>query len=222
MVPSLGGVKNFGVEVIGEHGLFRCAMGKLVEDEVALMDVEVRRDEIPTNLLMGAKRPGFVGIGIPEECGGQGGGSMMMAVLTRELARTGPAFAPAVGVAQVALEEPMISYQAALPRIADLFTELEVARPLTCWAATLADQEREGYVLTSPSDEAFATEAAKEAVLAAIKVHSGVSVDVDAGVEGYLKDALTATITEGMNGIQRLTVIRTLMMEYAGLLRQIA
>ncbi|PCN50987.1 acyl-CoA dehydrogenase [Candidatus Geothermarchaeota archaeon ex4572_27] len=402
MVFPLGSVKDFRIEITEEHELFRRTVRKFAEDKVAPIAMEIeKKNEIPRDLLMEAKRLGFMGVGIPEEYGGQGGDNIMMAILTEELARVSPAFALAtiinqvyatpillfgteeqkkkfippvaagdsfgghantepvagsdiagiqstavkkgdywvlngrkmfitgaekadyfvvsartsppqpgnrwwgislfivtkdmpgfklgqrinvtgvrgeqpyeiildnvrvpeenvlkplnegfkmlvstydhtriviaalaVGIAQAvfekalrysldrkAFEEPIISYQAVSFKIADMFMELEAARLLTYWAATLADQGREEYVLASSLAKAFATEAAERAALAAIKVHGGVGVDVDTGIERYLRDALIVTITEGTNEIQRLTVIRTLVRRYAGLLRQIA
>jgi len=399
MVFPFSNIKDFKIEITEEHELFRRTVRKFAEDRVAPIAMEIEKTgEIPIELLHEAKRLGFMGVGIPEEYGGQGGDNVMIAILTEELARVSPAFslatiinyvyttpillfgteeqkrkfippvasgeafgahantepgagsdvagikttavkkggywvlngqktlitgadkadyfvvsartnqpapgkrwwgislfvltkdmpgfklgqrinvtgvrgeqpyelildnvevpeenvlapidegfkmlvetydhtrieiaAIAVGIAQAmfekslkysvereAFERPIISFQAVSFRIADILMELEAARLLTYWAATLADAGREEYVIASSLAKAFATEAAERASLAAIKIHGGVGVDIDVGVERYLRDALIVTITEGTYDIQRLTVARTLARKYASLLR---
>ena len=151
-----------------------------------------------------------------------------VAVETYDHGRIGIA-AQAVGIAQAvfekslnyalqryAFERPIISFEAVAFRIADMMIKLEAARLLTYWAATLADQNRKEYVIAASLAKTFATEVAEEASSNAIKVHGGYGVDIETGIERYLRDSLITTIYEGTNDIQRITIIRQLLRQVFG------
>ncbi len=138
--------------------------------------------------------------------------------------------AQAVGIAQGAFEKAfnyslqrmafgrqIISFEAVSFKLADMLTEIQAARLLTYWAATLADQEREEAVFAASMAKTFATEVAERVANLAIKVHGGVGVDKETGVEHYLRDAVITTIYEGTNDIQRLTTIRQLIKKTLGI-----
>lgn len=156
------------------------------------------------------------------------GEGFKVAVETYDHGRIGIA-AQAVGIAQAvfekslnyalqryAFERPIISFEAVAFRIADMLIKLEAARLLTYWAATLADQGRKEFVVAASLAKTFATEVAEEAAASAIKVHGGYGVDLETGVERFLRDALITTIYEGTNDIQRLTIIRQLVRQIFG------
>ena len=63
----------------------------------------------------------------------------------------------------------------------------------------------------------YATEVAEKVANLAIKVHGGVGVDRETGVEHYLRDAIITTVVEGTNDIQRLTTIRQLLKRALGI-----
>ncbi|MEM3847681.1 MAG: acyl-CoA dehydrogenase family protein, partial [Metallosphaera sp.] len=50
----------------------------------------------------------------------------------------------------------------------------------------------------------------------AIKIHGGAGVEVQTGVERYLRDAMITTIYEGANDIQRIMVVRDLVRKIIG------
>jgi len=138
--------------------------------------------------------------------------------------------AQAVGIAQGAFEKAfnyslqrtafgrqIIAFQAVSFKLADMITQLQAARLLTYWAATLADQEREEAIFAASMAKTFATEVAERIANLAIKVHGGVGVDRETGVEHYLRDAIITTIYEGTNDIQRLTTIRQLLKRSLGI-----
>lgn len=151
-----------------------------------------------------------------------------VAVETYDHGRIGIA-AQAVGIAQAvfekslnyalqryAFERPIISFEGVAFKIADMMIKLEAARLLTYWAATLADQGKKEYVIAASLAKTFATEVAEEAAAKAIKVHGGYGVDIETGVERFLRDALITTIYEGTNDIQRITIIRQILRQVFG------
>ena len=92
-----------------------------------------------------------------------------------------------------------------------MLINLQAARLLTYWAATLAIQDQEEYILAASLAKTLATEVAEKSALYAIKIHGGLGVDKEVGIERYLRDAVITTIYEGTNDIQRLTIIRQLL-----------
>ncbi len=166
---------------------------------------------------------------VPEEnVLGPVGEGFKVAVETYDHGRIGIA-AQAVGIAQAvfekslnyalqryAFERPIISFEGVAFKIADMMIKLEAARLLTYWAATLADQGRKEYVIAASLAKTFATEVAEEAAAKAIKIHGGYGVDIETGVERFLRDALITTIYEGTNDIQRITIIRQILRQVFG------
>jgi len=152
-----------------------------------------------------------------------------MLVATYDHSRVGIA-AQAVGIAQGAFEKAfnyslqrtafgrqIISFQGVSFKLADMLTLLQTARLLTYWAATLADKGREEYVFAASMAKTYATEVAEKVSTWAIKVHGGVGVDKETGVEHFLRDSIITTIYEGTNDIQRLTTIRQLLKKSFGI-----
>lgn len=175
-------------------------------DEVILEDVEV-----PEENVLGPVDEGF-----------------KVAVDTYDHGRVGVA-AQAVGIAQGVFEKAfnyalqrqafgrqIMAFQAVSFKLADMITELEAARLLTYWAATLADQERDEAIFAASMAKTFATEVAEKASMLAIKIHGGYGVDEEMGIERYLRDSIITTIYEGTNDIQRLTTIRQLLKRALG------
>ncbi len=138
--------------------------------------------------------------------------------------------AQAVGIAQGAFEKAfnyslqrfafgrqIISFEAVSFKLADMITNIQAARLLTYWAASLLDQGKEEAIFAASMAKTFATEVAERVANLAIKVHGGVGVDKETGVERYLRDAIITTIYEGTNDIQRLTTIRQLLKRALGI-----
>jgi len=166
---------------------------------------------------------------VPEEnLLGKEGEGFKIAVTTYDHGRVGIA-AQGVGIAQAvfekalnyalqrqAFERPIIAFEGVAFKLADMLIELEAARLLTYWAATLLDAGRPEAIMAASLAKVFATEIAEKASILAIKIHGGVGVDTETGVERYLRDALITTIYEGTNEIQRITIIRTLLRQVFG------
>jgi len=138
--------------------------------------------------------------------------------------------AQAVGIAQGAFEKalnyalqrqaftvPIIAFEGVQFKLADMLMQLEAARLLTYWAATLADKGDKKFIIAASLAKTFATEVAEKIANLAIKIHGGVGVDIETGVERYLRDALITTIYEGTNDIQRITIVRQLIRDVFGI-----
>jgi alkylation response protein AidB-like acyl-CoA dehydrogenase len=167
--------------------------------ELAFEDVEV-----PAENLIGEEGMGF-----------------KYAMTTFDISRVGVA-AQGVGVAQAALEKmvnyavqrrafeaPLISFQMVQEKIAESITEVNAARLLTYWAASLFDQGRidEGIVAASMA-KYYATEVAERVAIRAITVHGGYGVATSTGVERLLRDVEVMKIYEGANDIQKLVILK--------------
>jgi alkylation response protein AidB-like acyl-CoA dehydrogenase len=138
--------------------------------------------------------------------------------------------AQAVGIAQGAFEKAfnyslqrtafgrqIIAFEGVSFKLADMLTEIQGARLLTYWAASLADEGKEEAIFAASMAKTYATEVAERVANLAIKIHGGVGVDIETGVEHYLRDAIITTIYEGTNDIQRLTTIRQLIKKTLGI-----
>ncbi|MEM0272207.1 MAG: acyl-CoA dehydrogenase family protein [Thermoprotei archaeon] len=164
----------------------------------------------------------FEDVEVPEEnlVGEEGVGFKYM-VGTFNRARVGTA-AQGVGVAQAALEamvsyslqrkafdSPLVGFQMVQEKISDTMIEVNAARLLTYWAASLWTKGRENEAIIAASmAKTYATDAAERAAIRAITVHGGYGVSTDTGVERLLRDVEVMKIYEGANDIQRLTILR--------------
>ena len=99
MVFPFQSIEDFKIELTEEHELFRKAVREVIENKVLPRWQEIEKNnEIPKEIFEEFARQGFFGVGIPEEYDGQGGGQVMVAILTEEVARAIPALAVAIGV----------------------------------------------------------------------------------------------------------------------------
>jgi len=86
-------VLDFRVELNEDHELFRKSVRQFVERylEPRVKEIE-QRNEIPKELYEKAAEAGFMGLGIPEEYGGQGSDYLNVVIFTEEVSRVCPAF----------------------------------------------------------------------------------------------------------------------------------
>ncbi len=152
-----------------------------------------------------------------------------IAVTTYDYGRVGVA-AQAVGILQgvfekslqyaaqrIAFERPILSFQAIQFALADMLTDLEAARLMTYWAATLLGKGlSDKAVIAASIAKLLTTSLAERAALRGIEIHGGIGVALDGMVERYLRDSQVIKIYEGTAEIQRLTVIRHLLRKIFG------
>jgi alkylation response protein AidB-like acyl-CoA dehydrogenase len=129
-----------------------------------------------------------------------------------------------LGIAQRALDDllvyvkercqfgrPIGSFQALQHRIADLATDLQAARLMTHWVATLTDEDP-GRMLPREASmvKLFVTEAAKRTTLEAMQMMGGYGYSSEYDMERLVRTSLVSTIYGGTSEIQRNIIAKTL------------
>ncbi|MCS6788134.1 MAG: acyl-CoA dehydrogenase family protein, partial [Aigarchaeota archaeon] len=89
-------ITDFHVPITEDHELFRKVVRQFVERylEPRVKEIE-QTNAIPTELIKMAAENGFMGLGIPEEYGGQGSDYLNVVIYTEEVSRVCPAFSAA-------------------------------------------------------------------------------------------------------------------------------
>jgi alkylation response protein AidB-like acyl-CoA dehydrogenase len=155
-----------------------------------------------------------------EEAGlGQGFRQMMDAL---EVGRVNVA-ARGVGIAQRALElalrysqerktfgKPIAQHQAIQFKLADMATKVEAARLLTFKAARMKDAGQRSDVEAGMA-KLFASEAGKEVVEDAFRIHGGYGYSKEYEIERLYRDAPLLLIGEGTSEIQRMVIGKKLL-----------
>jgi len=131
--------------------------------------------------------------------------------------------AMAVGIAQAALDQAVkyMKQRSAFGRtlaefnglqgmIADLATEIEVARLLTLQAAWLKDSGRPAMHAAAMA-KLFASETAMKAATKAVQIHGGAGYITEFPVERIFRDAKLTEIGEGTSEIQRMVIAREVL-----------
>ena len=164
--------------------------------------------------LDGCRVPGDHMLGAPGE-------GYRIALANLEGGRIGIA-AQAVGMARAALEaatayarqreafgRPIIEHQAVAFRLADMATQVDVARQMVWHAAALRDAGRPCLKEASMA-KLFASEMAERVCSDAIQVHGGYGYVNDFPVERIYRDVRVCQIYEGASDIQRMVISRAL------------
>jgi alkylation response protein AidB-like acyl-CoA dehydrogenase len=158
-----------------------------------------------------------------EEAGlGKGFAQMMDAL---EVGRVNVA-ARGVGIAQRALElalrysqerktfgKPIAQHQAIQFKLADMATKVEAARLLTLKAARMKDAG-ERSDLEAGMAKLFASEAGKEVVEDAFRIHGGYGYSKEYEIERLYRDAPLLLIGEGTSEIQRMVIGKKLLQRH--------
>jgi butyryl-CoA dehydrogenase len=178
-------------------GLHASDTAHLVFDEMALTP----------DLLLGAEGEGY-----------------RIALANLEGGRIGIA-AQAVGMARAAYEaalsyarerhtfgKPIIEHQAVAFRLADMATQIEVARQMMLHAAALRDGGQPCMKEASMA-KLFASEMAERVCSDAIQIHGGYGYLNDFPVERIYRDVRICQIYEGSSDIQRMVIARALAAE---------
>jgi alkylation response protein AidB-like acyl-CoA dehydrogenase len=136
--------------------------------------------------------------------------------------------ARALGVGRAALEDalayaqqresfgkPIWQHQAIGNYLADMATSLTAARQLTLYAARQAEAGRR-VDMEAGMAKLFASEAAMQIALNAVRIHGGYGYSTEFDVERYFRDAPLMIVGEGTNEIQR-NVIANQLVKRGGL-----
>jgi isovaleryl-CoA dehydrogenase len=106
---------------------------------------------------------------------------------------------------------PIGSFQALQHRFADLATELEAARLMTWWVATLTDEDPDRMLPKEASMvKLFVTETAKRVALEGMQMMGGYGYSSEYDMERLVRGALVSTIYGGTSEIQRGIIAKTL------------
>ncbi len=154
--------------------------------------------------------------------GGEEGKGLQQVLGGLELGRINVA-ARGVGIAQATLDEavkysqtrktfgkPICQHQAIQLKLAEMATRLEAARLLTDRAAeAFASGQRAD--MEAGMAKLFATEAAMENALDAMRIHGGYGYSKEYPIERMFRDAPLLLIGEGTNEIQKIIIARQLI-----------
>jgi alkylation response protein AidB-like acyl-CoA dehydrogenase len=168
--------------------------------ELVLEDVHT-----PAESLLGARGQGFAqSLTVLE------GGRIAMAAM-------------AVGIAQAALDQAthymkqrtafgrtLAEFNGLQGMVAELATDIDVARLLTLQAAWLKDQGRPAMHAAAMA-KLFASETAMRAATKAVQIHGGAGYITEFPVERIFRDAKLTEIGEGTSEIQRMVIARDIL-----------
>ena len=152
---------------------------------------------------------------------GEEGAGFKIAMDALNASRTTVA-AEAVGISQAAYDaalkyarerqqfgRPIAKFQAIQWMLADMATQIEAARLMTYWAASMED-EGKPYIKEAAMAKLFASEVSRMVTNNALQIHGGYGYTKDYPVERYLRDARLTEIYEGTSEIMRLTIAKNL------------
>ena len=165
----------------------------------------------------------FVDVRVPaENLIGEEGRGLQQALSGLEMGRINVA-ARGVGIARACLEDslryaqtrktfgkPIAQHQSIQIKLADMATRVEAARLLTREAAERYDQGQR-CDLEAGMAKLFATEAALENALEAMRLHGAYGYSKEYNIERYYRDAPLLAIGEGTNELQRIIIARQLI-----------
>ena len=154
--------------------------------------------------------------------GGEEGHGLQQSLSALEFGRVNIA-GRAVGVAQASLDQsvayardrrafgrPIAEFQAIQLKLADMVTEVQAARLLTWWAASVLDAGKRADMETGMA-KLYASEVCIKCSLEAMRIHGGYGYSTEFEIERLYRDAPLMAIGEGTNDILRTIIARQLM-----------
>ena len=166
----------------------------------------------------------FDGVRVPAEnlIGGEEGRGLQQILAGLELGRINVA-ARGVGLARACLDEslayaqnrktfgkPICQHQAIQIKLADMATRVEASQALVERAATAYDTGQR-CDMEAGMAKLFATEAALENSLEAMRIYGAYGYSKEFNIERYYRDAPLLAIGEGTNELQRIIIARQLV-----------
>ena len=162
---------------------------------------------VPGDALLGAEGEGYrIALSNLE------GGRIGIAAQAIGMARAAYQAALAYAKERAAFGKPIIEHQAVNFRLADMATQIEVARQMALHAAALRDAKRPCLKEASMA-KLFASEMAERVCSDAIQIHGGYGYVNDFPVERIYRDVRVCQIYEGASDIQRLVIGRAIANE---------
>ena len=152
---------------------------------------------------------GDEGQGLKIALSGLEGGRIGIASQSVGMARAAFEAALAYSKQRVTFGRPIFEHQALQFRLADMATEIEVARQMIHHAASLKDAGRP-CLKEAAMAKLFASEMAERVCSAAIQIHGGYGYVSDFPVERIWRDVRVCQIYEGTSDVQRILIGRAL------------
>ncbi len=112
---------------------------------------------------------------------------------------------------RLAFGKRLADFQALQFRLADMATELEVARSILWRAASALDAKTPDATVLCAMAKRFCTDAGFHAANEALQLHGGYGYLADYGIEKIVRDLRVHQILEGTNEIMRVIVARSLL-----------
>ena len=156
-----------------------------------------------------ANRLGAEGEGLRIALSGLEGGRIGIAAQSVGMARAAFDAALAYARQRVAFGQPIFEHQAVQFRLAEMATQIEVARQMVWHAATLKDAGRP-CLKEAAMAKLNASEMAERVCSAAIQVHGGYGYVADFPVERIWRDVRVCQIYEGTSDVQKILIGRAL------------
>ena len=159
---------------------------------------------VPAEYLIGEE-----GMGLKIALSGLEGGRIGIASQSVGMARAAFDAALAYSKQRESFGKPIFEHQALQFRLADMATEIEVARQMIHHAASLKDAGRP-CLKEAAMAKLFASEMAERVCSAAIQIHGGYGYVSDFPVERIWRDVRVCQIYEGTSDVQRILIGRAL------------
>ena len=160
--------------------------------------------EIPAENLLGEEGAGYrIALGNLE------GGRIGIAAQAVGMARAALQAAAKYAEERVSFGVPINQHQAVSFRLADMATQIEVARQMVLHAAALRDAGQPCLREASMA-KLFASEMAEKVCSDAIQIHGGYGYVADFPVERIYRDVRVCQIYEGTSDVQRMVIARQL------------
>jgi alkylation response protein AidB-like acyl-CoA dehydrogenase len=161
--------------------------------------------EVPAENLLGREGDGYrIALANLE------GGRIGIAAQAVGMARAAQDAALAYARERRAFGQPIVEHQAVAFRLADMATQIEVARQMVWHAAAMRDAG-EPCLKEASIAKLFASEMAERVCSDALQVHGGYGYVADFPVERIYRDVRVCKIYEGTSDIQRLVISRALL-----------
>jgi alkylation response protein AidB-like acyl-CoA dehydrogenase len=179
-------------------------LGQRASDTAQIVFEEV---ELTPDLLLGEEGAGYrIALANLE------GGRIGIAAQSIGMARAAYEAALAYAKERVAFGKPIIEHQAVAFRLADMATQIEVARQMMLHAAALRDAGQP-CIKEASMAKLFASEMAERVCSGAIQTLGGYGYLADFPVERIYRDVRVTQIYEGTSDIQRLVIAREIAKE---------
>jgi hypothetical protein len=167
--------------------------------QIALEDLEVPAEDML----------GTPGQGLKIVLSAMDGGRIGVAAQSVGVARAAFDAALAYARERETFGKRLIEHQAVAFQLADMATDIEVARRMCLHAAALTDARAHSIKEASMS-KLFAARMCERVCSAAIQIHGGYGFVADYPVEKYYRDARVFQIYDGTNEVQRILIAREL------------